>query len=166
MSNKLNSLKDLLEHELKDLYSAETQLLSALPELAKAASNKDLKKAFEDHLKETEKQLERLKDVASAMEFDPEGETCAAMKGLIKEGQDMIKMKAEDSIKDAGLIACAQRVEHYEIAGYGTARTLAEQLNNKEAVSMLEKTLNEEKKADEKLNKLALKKVNAKAAKA
>lgn len=166
MSNKLKTLEDLFEHELKDLYSAETQLISALPELAKAASNKALKKAFEDHLKETEKQLERLKEVASAMEIDPEGETCAAMKGLIKEGQDMIKMKAEDSVKDAGLIACAQRVEHYEIAGYGTARTLAEQLNKTEAVSLLEKTLNEEKKADEKLNKLAIEKINLKAQKA
>src|SRR5690606_33764424 len=140
-SEKLNSLKDLLEHEIKDLYSAESQLIDALPEMAKAAFNSKLKKAFEDHLKETEEQLERIKEVAELLDMDPTGETCAAMKGLIKEGKDMIKMKGEESVKDAGLIASAQRVEHYEMAGYGAAHTYAEQLGLKDAAKLLQKTL-------------------------
>ena len=165
-SEKLNSLQDLLEHELKDLYSAETQLLDALPLMAKAAVNEKLKKAFEDHLKETETQLERLEQVAEILGIDPKGETCAAMKGLIKEGKDMMKMKGEDNVKDAGLIASAQRIEHYEMAGYGAAHAYAQQLDMKDAAKLLEQTLKEEKNADTKLNKLALSNINKKAEKA
>ena len=164
-SEKLNSLKDLLEHEIKDLYSAESQLIEALPEMAKAASNEKLKQAFEDHLKETQNQLERLEQVAKAMDIDPKGETCAAMKGLIKEGKDMIKLKGEANVKDAGLIASAQRVEHYEMAGYGAAHTYAQQLNLSDAAKLLQETLEEEKKADTKLNKIALENINKKAEK-
>src|SRR5690606_38557075 len=162
-SEKLNSLQDLLEHEIKDLYSAETQLITALPEMAKAAVNEKLKKAFEDHLKETETQLERLEQVAEMVGIDPKGETCAAMKGLIKEGKDMMKMKGEDNVKDAGLIASAQRIEHYEMAGYGAAHAYAQQLDMKDAAKLLEQTLKEEKNADTKLNKLALSNINKKA---
>lgn len=165
-SEKLNSLKDLLEHELKDLYSAETQLIDALPEMAKAASSSKLKQCFEDHLKETEKQLERLQQIAEMMEIDPSGETCPAMKGLVKESKELIKMQGEDSVKDAGLIAAAQRVEHYEMAGYGAAHTYAQQLDMKDAAKLLKETLEEEKKADTKLNKIALENVNKKAEKA
>ncbi len=165
-SEKLNSLQDLLEHELKDLYSAETQLIDALPLMAKAAINEKLKKAFEDHLKETEIQLERLEQVAEILGIDPKGETCAAMKGLIKEGKDMMKMKGEDNVKDAGLIASAQRIEHYEMAGYGAANAYAQQLDMKDVAKLLEQTLKEEKNADTKLNKLALSNINKKAEKA
>src|SRR5690606_26758684 len=164
-SEKLNSLKDLLEHEIKDLYSAESQLIDALPEMAKAASSEKLKKAFETHLEETKVQLERLEKVAKAMKVDPTGETCAAMKGLIKEAKDMIKMKGEDNVKDAGLIASAQRVEHYEIAGYGAAHAYAQQLDLQDAAKLLEETLKEEKSTDTKLNKLALESINKKAEK-
>lgn len=166
MAEKLNSLQDLLEHEIKDLYSAETQLIDALPEMAKAASNSKLKQCFEDHLKETQKQLERLEQIAEMMDIDPEGETCAAMKGLVKESKDMIKMKGEDDVRDAGLIASAQRVEHYEMAGYGAAHTYAQQLDLKDAAKLLQETLDEEKKADTKLNKIALNEINKKAEKA
>lgn len=166
MAEKLNSLQDLLEHEIKDLYSAETQLIDALPEMAKAASNSKLKQCFEDHLKETQKQLERLEQIAEMMDMDPEGETCAAMKGLVKESKDMIKMKGEDDVRDAGLIASAQRVEHYEMAGYGAAHTYAQQLDLKDAAKLLQETLDEEKKADTKLNKIALNEINKKAEKA
>lgn len=165
-SEKLNSLKDLLEHEVKDLYSAETQLIEALPEMAKAASNSKLKECFESHLKETQNQLDRLKQVAEMMEIDPTGHTCAAMKGLVKESKDMMKMKGEADVKDAGLISSAQRVEHYEMAGYGAAHTYAQQLDMKDAAKLLQETLDEEKKADTKLNKIALSNINKKAEKA
>ena len=165
-SEKLNSLQDLLEHEIKDLYSAETQLIDALPLMAKSAASDKLKKAFEDHLKETENQLERLKEVAKIVDMDPTGETCAAMKGLIKEGKDMMKMKGEDNVKDAGLIASAQRIEHYEMAGYGAAHAYAQQLDMKDVAKLLEETLKEEKSADTKLNKIALSNINKKAEKA
>lgn len=165
-SEKLNSLKDLLEHEVKDLYSAETQLIDALPEMAKAASNSKLKQCFEDHLKETQNQLERLQQVAEMMDMDPKGETCAAMKGLVKESKDMIKKQGNEDVKDAGLIAAAQRVEHYEMAGYGAAHTYAQQLGLKDAAKLLQETLDEEKNADTKLNKIALSNINKKAEKA
>lgn len=165
-SEKLNSLKDLLEHEIKDLYSAETQLIDALPEMAKAAANDKLKKAFETHLEETKQQLERLNQVAKMMDMDPSGETCAAMKGLVKEGKDMIKMKGEENVKDAGLIASAQRIEHYEMAGYGAAHAYAQQLGLQDAAKLLEETLKEEKSTDTKLNKIALASINKKAEKA
>ena len=163
MADKLKNLEDLLQHEIKDLYSAETQLIDALPKMAKKVNSAKLKKALEDHLEETKKQKERLDKVAKKMKFDPSGETCKAMKGLIKEGEDMMKMDAEDDVKDAGIIASAQRVEHYEMAGYGTAAHYAERLGLKEVAALLNETLDEEKKADKKLNKIAKKSVNQKA---
>lgn len=165
MAEKLNSLKDLLEHEIKDLYSAEKQLIEALPKMAKAASDEKLRKAFEDHLNETKNHKERLDKVAKISGFDPSGETCAAMKGLVKEGDDMIKMKADEDVKDAGLIASAQRVEHYEMAGYGTAHKFAQQLNMKDVAQLLDETLKEEKAADAKLNKIAIERINLEAKK-
>jgi ferritin-like metal-binding protein YciE len=163
---KINTLQDLLVHELRDLYSAENQLIKALPRMAKEASNEQLKKGFELHLKETEEHAKRLEQLAEEMEFKPSGHVCKAMKGLIEEAKDMIEEDAPEEIKDAGLIASAQRVEHYEIAGYGTARALAERLGLADAVKVLEKTLQEEKATDQKLTRLALSSVNEEAASA
>jgi ferritin-like metal-binding protein YciE len=162
MSGKLKNLKDLLEHELKDLYSAENQITEALPKMAKAAQNPKLKKAFEEHLKETQNQIKRLQQVASEIGIDIKGEECKAMKGLIKEGEDMMKEKAEETVRDAGLIASAQRVEHYEIAGYGTVVNYLQMLDFQDAADLLAETLDEEKEADEKLTAIA-EEVNAEA---
>ena len=164
-SDKLKSLKDLFEHEIKDLYSAETQLSSALPKMAEKASDEKLRKAFESHLEETKKQKERLEKIGEICNISVKGEKCEAMAGLIKEGEQMLKMDAEGDVKDAGLIAAAQRVEHYEIAGYGTAHHYAKRLGLDEAANLLEETLKEEKSADEKLNKIAIDSVNEKAQK-
>lgn len=164
-TDKLNSLKDLFEHEIKDLYSAESQLTDALPKMAEKASSPQLRKAFETHLEETKVQRERLEKVGEICGFSVKGEKCKAMEGLIKEGKDMLEMKGDDSVRDAGLIASAQRVEHYEMAGYGTARTFAQQLGLKDVADLLEQTLNEEKSTDEKLNKLAVDRINQKAQK-
>lgn len=150
-----SSLRGLFVSELKDLYSAETQLIDALPKMVNAASSDDLKMAFEDHLQETREHVKRLRTVLSDMGERAEGETCEAMKGLIKEGESVIKSKGDANVKDAALIAAAQRVEHYEIAAYGTACTLADHLNMGDAKSKLGNTLDEEKSADSKLTKLA-----------
>lgn len=163
MANKMNSLKDLFIHELQDLYSAETQLTEALPKMAEKAGDSKLRNAFESHLEETKKQKERLEKIAKMMDIEIKGETCQAMKGLIKEGEEMLKLDADKEVRDAGLIAAAQRVEHYEMAGYGTARHYAKRLGLNDAVSLLEETLNEEKSADEKLNNIAISSVNEKA---
>jgi ferritin-like metal-binding protein YciE len=160
---KLKTLEDLLHHELQDLYSAETQLLKALPKMAKAADNEDLRAAFEEHLEQTQTHVERLEECGEILEKKLTGHTCKAMKGLIEEGQDLIDEDAEPSVKDAGLIGAAQRVEHYEIAGYGTARTLAQQLGQDEIAELLEETLDEEKETDEKLTELAESRINAEA---
>jgi ferritin-like metal-binding protein YciE len=152
---KLESLHDLFVDELKDLYNAETQLLKALPKMAKAAASEELRTAFEDHLAETEGQVQRLETIFKQLEKNPKGKKCKAMSGLIEEGKEMIEAEGEDPVKDAGLIAAAQRVEHYEMAGYGTVRTYAELLGFDEAAKLLEETLNEEKAADEKLSELA-----------
>lgn len=149
-----------MEHEIQDLYSAETQLISALPKMAEAAHSSKLKQAFKDHLQETKNQQARLEKVADILGCSTKGETCEAMKGLIKEGEKMIKEDAEPDVKDAGLIAAAQRVEHYEIAGYGTARHFAKILGLQEVADLLEETLEEEKDADEKLNDIAIQQVD------
>jgi ferritin-like metal-binding protein YciE len=162
-SMKLKSLEDLLHHELMDLYSAETQLLKALPKMAKAAENEDLRAAFEEHLEQTQTHVERLEEAGEILGKKLTGHTCKAMKGLIEEGADMIAEDAEPSVKDAGLIGAAQRVEHYEIAGYGTARTLAEQLGKDDIAELLEETLEEEKETDERLTELAESHINAEA---
>jgi ferritin-like metal-binding protein YciE len=151
----MESLKDLFEHQLKDLYSAEKQLIDALPDMAEKATHPELKKAFREHLEETKEHKKRLEEVCNELGVDPSGETCKAMQGLIKEGKDMMKEKASDEVMDAGLIADAQRVEHYEIAGYGTVCSFAESLGHSDIKEKLGKTLEEEKEADEKLLKLS-----------
>lgn len=160
---KLRTLKDLLGHEIQDLYSAETQLIEALPKMANAAHDSSLKKAFEQHLAETKKQRDRLAKVAKHLGISPEGTTCKAMAGLVKEGQHMIHEDAAESVKDAGLIASAQRIEHYEIAGYGTALQFAKQLDLSDIEALLSETLEEEKDTNEKLNDLAIESINKKA---
>jgi len=160
---KLTTLQDLLVSELKDLYSAENQLLKALPKMAKAATSEDLKAAFEKHLEQTKTHAERLEKIMEELGESPKGKTCKAMKGLIEEGSETISEDAEDFVKDAALIGAAQRVEHYEIAGYGTARTFAQTLGHDEIAEILQKTLDEEGETDQALTDLA-KDINAEAA--
>lgn len=160
---KLNTLADLLHHELKDLYSAENQLVRALPKMARAAMNKDLKAAFEEHLEQTKGHVERLDQIATQIGKKLTGHKCKAMEGLIEEGSDLIGEDADESVRDAGLIGAAQRVEHYEIAGYGTARALATRLGQEDIAELLGQTLEEEKETDVKLTQLAESAVNAQA---
>jgi ferritin-like metal-binding protein YciE len=161
---QLKSLDDLLHHELKDLYSAENQLVKALPKMAKAASNEELKAGFEEHLEQTKEHVARLDKIAKLLDLKLTGHKCKAMEGLIEEGADLISEDADEAVRDAGLIGAAQRVEHYEIAGYGTAATLAQTLGHEEVSSLLQETLGEEKETDEKLTELAESTVNAAAA--
>jgi len=161
---KLKTLQDLFIHELKDIYSAETQLTKALPKMAKSASSEELKSAFEEHLEQTKEHVRRLEQIAEACECKLTGHKCKAMEGLVEEGSEMISEDAEDVVRDAGLIGAAQRVEHYEIAAYGTARALAECLGYSEAVDLLSETLEEEKETDEKLTEIAESTINAQAA--
>ena len=153
--SKLKNLEELFHHQLKDLYSAEKQLLEALPKMAKKAQDPNLKKAFENHLAETEEQKARLEQVCEILGISPGRMKCKAMEGLIEEGEDMIHEDADADVKDAGLIAEAQRIEHYEISGYGTAHHFAERLGLKDVAKLLQATLDEEQNADTKLNKLA-----------
>jgi len=153
---KANSLRELLVEELKDLYDAENQLIKALPKMAEAASSEDLRTAIEEHLEKTEQQAERLKQVFSQLDESPKAEKCKGMEGLIKEGTDIIKEDDMDpEVKDAAIISAAQRVEHYEIAGYGCVRTWANLLGENEVASLLEQTLEEEKGADQTLTQIA-----------
>jgi ferritin-like metal-binding protein YciE len=152
---KNENLRELLIEELKDLYSAENQLTKALPKVAKHASDPELKKAIESHLKETEGHVARLEQIFEKLEGSPRGKTCEGMKGLITEADERIKEGGEPAVLDAGLIADAQRVEHYEISAYGSARTFANLLGEKEVARLLEQTLKEEKAADEKLTSIA-----------
>jgi ferritin-like metal-binding protein YciE len=152
---KLESLRDLYVDELKDLYSAENQLLKALPKMAKAASDPKLRQGFVTHLEETRGQVERLEQIFEELETSPKGKKCKAMEGLVEEGKEMIEEDAEPAVKDAGLIAAAQRVEHYEMAGYGTVRTYAQLLGYENAAKLLQATLDEEGATDKKLTKLA-----------
>jgi ferritin-like metal-binding protein YciE len=154
-SLKLNSLRDLLLEELRDLYNAEIQLTDALPKMAEAAGSADLRAAFEHHLDETEGHVSRLEKILERLSEEVSGETCEAMKGLIKEGELIIKAEGDPDVRDAGLIGAAQRVEHHEIAGYGTARTLARRLGEDEIASVLQQTLDEEGEADKKLTSIA-----------
>ena len=160
---KFESFSDLFVHELRDLYSAESQLIEALPKMAEAASSTSLVQAYKSHLEETKKQKERLERISEMLGVDIKGETCEAMKGLIKEGEEVIKAKAPDELKDAALIAAAQRVEHYEMSGYGTAAYYAEMLEEREVSDILHETLNEEKAADSKLNSIAKESINKQA---
>jgi len=152
---KFASLHDLYLQQLKDLHSAETQLTKTLPKMAKAASSPELKAAFTEHLEETKEQLARLDQIGEKLSKTLTGHTCAAMKGLIEEGSEWMKEDAEPEVMDAGLIAAAQRVEHYEIAGYGTVHNFAELLGEDDAAELLAETLEEEEAADEKLTTLA-----------
>lgn len=161
---KIRTFEDLFVDELKDLYNAEQQLTRALPKMAKAASTPELKKAFESHLEETKQQVQRLEQVFEEIGTPAKGKTCQAMKGLIEEGSELLGEGMENEVLDAGLIGAAQRVEHYEIAAYGTARTMAETLGHKKAVKLLDQTLKEEKAADEKLTRIAESVVNVRAA--
>ena len=160
---KLNTLRDLYIEQLQDLYSAETQLVEAMPQMAGAASNKQLQAAFNDHLKETQNQVKRLEQVFGQLGVEPGGTTCKGMKGLLAEGQEMIKAKGEAAAIDAGLIAAAQRVEHYEIAGYGCVSAYARQLGDTEALSLLQQTLDEEANTDQQLTRLAEQVINLEA---
>jgi ferritin-like metal-binding protein YciE len=161
---KLDSLEELFVHELKDLLSAEKQLTKALPKMAKGASSEALRGAFQEHLEQTKTHVERLEQIFKLLDKAPRAEHCKAMEGLIEEGADLLEEEGEDAVKDAALIGAAQRVEHYEIAAYGTTRTLAELLGHDKAVKLLQKTLDEEKETDEKLTELATSEVNVEAA--
>ncbi len=161
---KLESLHDVFVDELKDLYNAETQLTKALPKMAKAASSEELRAAFEHHLEETENHVQRLEKIFQKMNLPSKGKRCKAMAGLIAEGSEIIEKEGGDhgAVKDAALIAAAQKVEHYEIAGYGSVRTHAQQLGLDEAANLLQETLDEEGAADKKLTEIA-QEVNAEA---
>src|SRR6201997_408123 len=159
-SLKLESVEDLFLEELRDLYDAENQLLKALPKMAEAAAARALKMSFSQHLEQTKGHVGRLDRVFRELAAKPSGETCEAMKGLVKQGEQFVEAKGEPSVRDAGLIGAAQRVEHYEMAGYGTARTLAKRLGLNEIAETLQKTLEEERAADEKLTTVAESDVN------
>jgi ferritin-like metal-binding protein YciE len=161
---ELETLKDLYIHELKDLYSAEKQIIKALPKMAKAASNEELAAGFKLHLEETKEQAARLEKILKSHGQTTRGPKCKGMEGVLKEGEEMIEEEADEEVRDAGLIAAAQRVEHYEIAGYGCARTYGEMLGDKEGAKLLQQTLNEEADTDKKLTKLATSVINVAAA--
>ncbi|MHB8733460.1 MAG: YciE/YciF ferroxidase family protein [bacterium] len=159
----MESLEDLFVHEIKDLYNAEQQILKALPKLIREASSQELQDALRHHLDQTKGHVARLDRVFEELGEPARGVKCKGMEGLIEEGADLLNEKAEDSVKDAGIIAAAQRVEHYEMAAYGTARTYARTLGHDEAVPLLEETLREEKEADKKLTEIAEGAVNVRA---
>ena len=159
----MKNLQDLFEHEMKDLYSAEKQLIEAMPKLVKAAHDERLRQAFEQHLSETKEQFDTVRKICDMLDINPGNTKCDAMAGLIKECEGMVKHDAPAAVKDAGLIACAQRVEHYEISGYGTARQYAEALGHAEIARVLEKILDEESRTNEHLNDLAVNDINQKA---
>lgn len=159
-----NSLQDLFIHELKDLYSAETQIIKALPKMIEAANSEELQRALDNHLHTTEIHVQRLEEILRELQASPRGVKCLGMQGLLEEGKEMMQVDATDWIKDAGLIGAAQRVEHYEIAGYGTARDHAEKLGLYQPAQLLQQTLDEEGDADKKLTEIAKSSVNALAA--
>ncbi len=154
-AQSLNNLEDLLVEQLQDLYDAENRLIDALPKMADAAHVPALKQAFRTHLQETEGQKRRLEQAFQRLGKEPTRESCEAMQGLISEGEEMIKLEGEPEVKDAGLIAAAQRVEHYEIAGYGCARSFARRLGHDAVAQLLQQTLDEESAADDKLSQIA-----------
>ena len=155
MAMTMNTLQDLFVEQLSDIYSAEKQLVKALPKMAQAATSKDLKDAFEMHLKQTQQHVDRIDQVFNQTGLKPMNVECEGMKGLIKEGEHAVKMQGDSKVKDAALIAAAQRVEHYEIAGYGTVRTFANHLGFDDAADVLQQTLDEEGQTDQMLTKLA-----------
>jgi ferritin-like metal-binding protein YciE len=155
-------LKELYVDELKDLYSAETQLVKALPKMAKAASSDELRQGFEEHLEQTKEHVERLEEIFESLDENPKGKKCMGMEGLVKEGSEVMEEDFEGPVMDAALIGAAQRVEHYEIAGYGTVCEFARVLGRSDDVAFLQQTLQEEKETDEKLTELA-KNINSEA---
>lgn len=157
---ELQTLRDLFIHELKDLYSAETQLVEALPKVAAAATHPDLKAGIETHLEETKEHVNRLEQILESLGEDTDGPACKAMEGLIAEGEALLEEDADPEVLDAGIIGGSQKIEHYEIAGYGTARAYAELLEETEAVELLTQTLEEEEATDEKLTELATSSIN------
>ena len=162
----MDSLKDLYIDELKDLYNAENQLLKALPKMAKKASAPELKRAFQEHLAQTEGHVNRLEKIFKGLGEKPTGKTCKAMKGLVEEGKEIIEEDGDDAVLDAALIGAAQKVEHYEIAGYGVARTFASLLGEEDAMESLQRTLNEEGETDKKLSQIAESVINIEASEA
>jgi ferritin-like metal-binding protein YciE len=152
---KLNSLDELLHDQLKDLHSAESQLIKALPKMAKNASSDDLREAIESHLQETEGQLERLQQIGKSLGLKLTGKRCKAMEGLLEEGKEVLEADGEETVLDAAMIAAAQRVEHYEISSYGSARAVAELLGLQQVVELLQATLDEEAAADKKLTSIS-----------
>lgn len=166
MATQVLSMHDLFLDELRDLYDAEKQIVKALPKMAEAAQAPKLKSGFERHLKQTTTHVTRLEQIFETLGEKPTGEKCDAMQGLLKEGEKVIHNTDEGSVRDAGLIAAAQRVEHYEMAAYGSARTFAQILGQTDAASLLEETLQEEKDTDQKLTEIAQKIVNEKALRA
>ena len=159
----MESMQDLYLHELKDLYSAEKQILQALPKMAEKASHQELRKAFEEHKAMTEEQVRRLDTIFDDLKQSPGGTKCKGMEGLLKEGEEILEEDADPDVRDAALIGAAQRVEHYEIAGYGTARTYARQLGFNNHAELLQRTLDEEGQTDERLTKLAEGRINREA---
>jgi len=158
-----NTLKELYVDHLRDIYSAENQITKALPKMAKKAGSEELKQAFEEHLRQTEHQISRLEQIFGSLEKSPRGKKCVGMEGLIDEGKEIMSEKMEAEVMDAALIAAAQKVEHYEIAAYGTVRAYAELLGEQQAVDLLRQTLDEESAADEKLTGIAESTINVKA---
>ena len=163
---EMESLQELLIEEMRDIYNAETQLTKAMPKMAKKASNPQLKKAFETHLRETENQIQRLQKIFDKLGKKPTGKKCAAMTGLIEEGKEMMGEDMEEDTMDAALISIAQKIEHYEIASYGTVRTWAQVLGDEQTAKLLQQTLDEEGKTDKLLTELAESSINIEAAQA
>jgi ferritin-like metal-binding protein YciE len=151
----VDSIEKLFVEELKDLYSAENQITKALPKMVKATKSNELRGAFEHHLKETEGQIRRLDQIFQMLNTNPKGKTCEGMKGVLEEGEQMLSAAKEGDVRDVSLISAAQRVEHYEMAAYGTVRTYAERLGKSEIVHLLQQTLDEEKAADKKLTDIS-----------
>lgn len=163
MPGKLMNLDDLLVDELKDLYSAESQLITALPKMAKAATSDELRMDFQEHLEQTRTQKDRIDQMFEHLQGTPKGKKCAGMEGIIKEGEEVLSEDMQPEVKDAALIASAQKAEHYEISGYGTAATYADMLGHKEVADLLKQTLSEEENTDKKLSKLAKTNINKQA---
>ena len=160
---KLDSMSDLYVAELRDMYNGEKQLIKALPKMAKAASTEELRMAIEEHLQQTQNHVSRLETIFRSLDEKPGGETCEAMQGLVTEGEEVLKADGEDAVRDAGLIMAAQKVEHYEMATYGSLREFAHLLNREDDADLLQQTLDEEKAADKRLNEIAEQVVNKRA---
>jgi ferritin-like metal-binding protein YciE len=163
MSKQLNSLEDLLVLQMDDLYDAERQIIDALPKMEEAAKSTDLKKAFRQHLETSNRQLKRLEDCFRELDKQPGNETCNGMRGIIDEGEKIVSAEGDSDVRDAGLTASAQRVEHYEISGYGSARTFAQHLGHERIASVLQEILDEERETDRRLTELAERSVNVRA---